>query len=353
MTWRPMVSALALTLVTASVRAESSPPLPPLYPAYAAADALQGLYGVHLPQLSEAFAADAASLSNTTRAYCADTASLGDILRAWRTARLSWLRLSTPAVGPIISRRVQRQVDFWPVRPALLERALSSKAQTQADLDRIGGPAKGFPALEELLDRPDSRPYCAYMMLIAEELQREGATLRQEFAELARRDWASDEGAAQAAFAEWLNQWLAGLEALRWTQIEQPLLKGATAARPQRLPFARRQFSDNLADWQAQWGALQMQGQLSAGALARAPQPGKDLIAIEALLRGKGHIRMADDWQTAMDRVTKQMQKLGPQADPLSLKSLAQALKQLSTLYQTDVASALDIPMTFSGADGD
>ena len=38
----------------------------------------------------------------------------------------------------------------------------------------------------------------------------------------------ADDPSGQARFSEWVNQWLAGWERLRWIEIEQPIQKART-----------------------------------------------------------------------------------------------------------------------------
>ena len=99
------------------------------------------------------------------------------------------------------ARRSQRQIDFWPTRPALLAKALARAPKTLADMESVGTPAKGFPAMEQLLAAPPSPAHCPYLVLVAEGIEAEAVALRTGFDALAARDWTSDEDAARSAFA--------------------------------------------------------------------------------------------------------------------------------------------------------
>src|SRR5690606_26824594 len=100
-------------------------------------------------------------------------------------------------------------------------------------LERVGAPAKGLPALEWLLWDPAVPTHsagCRYAVGLAQDVQREAEALAKAHAELAAR-WlsgAEEEGddAAQrieARAAEAINRWMGGLEALRWQQLGKPL----------------------------------------------------------------------------------------------------------------------------------
>ena len=323
------------------------------FPYYSGEDALQGLYAQHLPPLARDFETQARALTAAARQHCAGPAAPAALKDAWRRALLAWDALSTPALGPVIERRSQRQIDFWPTRPALLAKALARAPKTLADMESVGTPAKGFPAMEQLLAAPPSPAHCPYLVLVAEGIEAEAVALRAGFDLLAARDWTSDEDAARSAFAEWINQWLGGLERLRWAHIEQPVQKARTAGKGHAPEFARMAAADNAAEWHAQWKALLAQARLSAAQRAQPPQPGQGLVPIEALLMGKGHIALAQRWGQALDRADAAIAALPAKAGEKELMALSKTLKGVTTLFQAEVAAALDVPLGFSDADGD
>ena len=323
------------------------------FPYYSGEDALAGLYGHHLPPLARDFEAQAQALTTAARQHCAGPAATVALKDAWRKALLSWQTLSSPALGLVIERRSQRQIDFWPARPALLAKALERAPKTLTDMESVGTPAKGFPALERLLaDRP-SPAHCPYAVLLAEGIAAEATALRSGFDALAARDWTDDEDTARTAFAEWINQWLGGLERLRWAHIEQPVQKARTAGQGHTPEFARLAAADNAAEWRAQWRALRAQALLMPGQRAQPPQPGQGLLPIEALLMGKGQIALAQRWAQALERADAAMAALPAKAGEKELMALSKTLKGVTTLFQAEVAAALDVPLGFSDADGD
>lgn len=348
---RRMCATLVGGLMLVSAHAQSGGPL--AFPYYSGEQALQGLYEQQLPPRARAFEADARALTRAAQQHCSGTASQAAVREAWRQALLSWQALSTPALGPVIERRSQRQIDFWPTRPALLDKALKSTPQSLADMERVGTPAKGFPALEQLLDRKPDPAQCPYLALLAEGIETEAGALRTSFDALARRDWTDDESTTRAAFAEWINQWLGGFERLRWIHIEQPVQKARTAGPGHRPEFARRLAADNLAEWRAQWQALRAQARLTPEQQAQPPQPGQGPIPIEALLMGKGQIALAQRWAKVLDNADAAITHLPAQPSAAMLMALSKTLKGVTTLYQTEVAAALDVPLGFSDADGD
>jgi hypothetical protein len=68
---------------------------------------------------------------------------------------------------------------------------------------------------------------------------------------------------------------------------------------------------------------------------------------------GKGQIALAQRWGTALDAADAAMQRLPAKPSDAALMALSKTLKGVTTLYQNEVAAALDVPLGFSDADGD
>lgn len=329
-------------------------------PYYSAEQAMQGLYTHHLPPLARDFQAQADRLAETTAQHCKGQATLSALRAQWQNTLVSWETLSTPAVGPLIARRSQRQIDFWPTRPDLLRRSMEKAPNTLADMERVGTPAKGFPAFELLLSQwnasrqPTPAPACRYAELVAQGIATEARALNDELGQWATKEWEDEPEVTTASLAEWVNQWLAGLERLRWAHIEKPITTHQTtgnAAKGTPVPYARLDRDSSLRDWRAQWQSLLTQGRLPAG--AQPPAAGQALVPMEALLMGRGQLALAQKWGQALDQVTAGMDKLTPRSSERELLALTKSMKAVTVLFQNEVAAALDVPLGFSDADGD
>jgi uncharacterized protein len=195
-------------------------------------------------------------------------------------------------------------------------------------------------------------------VLVAQGIGAEARTVATELDALARRDWSESPEAAGIAFGEWVNQWLGGLERLRWAHMEKPLQahrtsgEGNSGAR-QPIEFPRLTREANLADWRAQWQSLKAQARLRPGQYAQPPVPGQALVPIEALLIGKGQLALAQRWARSLDAVDAGMAALSPSSGERELLALTSQMKAVTVLYQNEVAAALDVPLGFSDADGD
>lgn len=372
---RTLLVTLAVLANTAMTRLHAQEAAP--MPVFSGANVMQSLYGAHLPHQARLFLATSETLLAQTRTICdaPENTSINDVHAQWLNTLLAWERLTTPALGPVLTRRSQRSIDFSPTRLPMLTRALALQPQALADMGPIGTPAKGLPAMEHLLRQAMSQrgpvaglsrgplPHCRYLSLLAEEISNEAHALQTELQVAAKTDWATQPEVTHAAMQEWLNQWLAGTEKLRWAEIEKPVREAQTRAdqtkttSPQAAPaFAprfTRQSPTHLVAWRTQWTSLLAQARLEKGRLAERPMAGQTLIPIDALLLSKGHLALTERWHKALDQVDAELALLTASSSDRALLSVAQALKKVTLLFQTEVASALDIPLGFSDADGD
>ncbi|MBX3609880.1 MAG: imelysin family protein [Hydrogenophaga sp.] len=317
-------------------------------PFYTSPDAVAGFHRGHTVPLAQAFADRSAALVLALQQHCAGGPGIEPARAAWTQTMLAWERLSAVAVGPLIERRSLREIDFQPMRPDLLKRMLAREPKSLADMARVGTPAKGLPALEHLLwvaPVTAGSPACSYSVLAAQAVQAEADALHQAFAALAADP--PQEEASVPAFSEWVNQWLGGLERLRWANMEKPLREAAT--RGGAPAFPRAASGQTAAAWAQAWGSLRA---VAVQGAAPVPAPGQGLITIETYLRGRGHLALADRWRDAVLQADGAMKNASPD-QPARVDAAATALKSLTALMQRDVSTAMEVGIGFSSADGD
>jgi len=314
--------------------------MPPAY--------VQGLQiGWYAPRSRE-FGASAHALLDATSAYCAGE-PLAPARDAWRSALLAWDRVGTVAIGPLIERRSARRIDFGAVRPALLARAIETHPASEADMERIGSPAKGFAALEALLwpsAATRGTPACDYAVQAATDIAREADALAGAFDPAGRAE--PDEEATVAAMAEAVNQWIGGLDTLRSVAFERPLRERQARGRSP-LQFARDASGASAAERDARWQSLAALAVFEGG---EAPAPGAGLVPLEPYLRGKGLNPLADKLVAAVRRAGRAVEATH-RATPATVQAAALALADLKALVETEVAPALEIRVGFTEADGD
>jgi predicted lipoprotein len=321
-------------------------------PSYTPAHFMQGLHRRWTTPRAEEFAAQARVLVPALRGLCeAEPSRAAQPLRVarehWRSTATAWERLSAVAVGPLIERRSLRQIDFAPTRPRLIEKAIAAEPRDGAAMERIGTPAKGLPALEWLLWTRPAAPRsaaCRYAVAVAGEVEREATALAASFRELAGRSIeAWDDTAAVDGMNEFLNQWVGGIERLRWPQMEKPLRSGSSDELP------RAASRTTAASWAAHWQAVRA---LAVFQDQTVPTPGAGLVPIETYLRGRGHNALADRLVQTVKRVDARVKAATPSAPPKVLAA-ARELAGLKRLAEEELAPALEVRIGFSDADGD
>jgi len=329
-------------------------------PFYGPPDVVQGAWRRwYLPRARD-FVQRAQALATALSTQCAAPAGDGTALAAarlaWGEAAVALGRLSSVAVGPLLQRRTLRQIDFTPTRPELIRRAIAQTPADAAALERIGTPAKGLPALEWLLWTQPAAAVapgtsaCRYAQLLADDVLAEAQALAQAFAALAEaQPEPDDEQAGQAAavaMSELVNQWVGGVERLRWPLMEKPL-RSAPKGRPPAYPRAASGLSREA--WVAQWQGLRV---LAVAPDDEVPQPGRDLVSLETYMRGRGLNPLADRWAATVRKVDEAMAVVRPDA-AASVQAASKAVADLKQLAEAELAPALDIRIGFSDADGD
>ena len=242
-------------------------------PYYRADDFVAGAHrGWFAPRARE-FEAEAGQLRDQLQSACSAApqrdSALCEIRGRWRRTALAFDRLAGVSVGPLLSRRSARQIDFWPIRPEAVTRAILSAPRDLRALERIGTPAKGLGALEWILwfrPGPRGQDACGYAALLAEELYQEARALAQAFGELAQRDWNEQPEQAATAMAEIVNQWVGGLETLRWQRMDRPRRSGAGKTR-----YPRQAGGIAAQSCSARWEALAALGVLHEDRAEPAP----------------------------------------------------------------------------------
>lgn len=311
------------------------------------AAAIQSVYRHWAAPRAAELVAASARLRPALQAVCEAPAGQADAAlqqaRAqWLASMQSWERLSAVAIGPLVERRSQRQIDFSPTRPHMIGKAVKSAPASAADMELIGTPAKGFPALEWLLwvkPLQPASPECRYAVELAAEIEREAQALdaayRQAAAQLA------DASSAASAMSELVNQWVGGIERLRWSNLEMPVRVAITTGR-ETADYPRRDSGASATVWAAEWSALR--------ALASSPPEG--LLALESILRARGSAGLADALAEAVGQADASMRGLtGTDRD--RVLAAAEQLAALKRLVESDVAPALGVSIGFSDADGD
>ena len=335
-------------------------------PFYTPSDFIQGLYRHGFPDRGAEFAQQAQSqvsaLNQLCSAKAADrTSALKEARAQWQMTAMAWDRLSAVAIGPLLKRRSQRQIDFTPTRPELIKRAILSEPADALAMERIGTPAKGFPALEWLLwTRPDpgtlpNTPACHYAQQVALEIQTEATALGRDFETLAAPAIFADREVVTVAMNEMVNQWIGGLERLRWTQMEKPLMRALSAKTDALRPpdFPRSASGSAVQSWAAQWKGIAW---ITLAPETPPPLPGEGALSLEIYLRGRGMQALANKLVVLARKVEVTLPSTASAAglpEKTEILAATKALAELKRFAETEMAAALDVNIGFSDADGD
>ena len=264
---------------------------------------------------------------------------------------LAWERLAAVSVGPLVERRSARAIDFWPTRPAQIQRLLDDGLlgiTTMAQLDTVGATARGLPALEWLLWKTDGRePANTYAYLLAQQVAAESQALLAGYQALVSTPWT--EVQARALYGEWFGQAVGGLDQLRIKKMASN-----SRAKDSSL-WVRGLSSQTAAAWWAQAQGLQafLVGSPTSQAAARAFHADLPVAGtVNGLLLGRGH---APESEALLDS-TQAMLRLVQAARPGNAVSVHQAqavLAQLSAQLGKLAETVLNITLGFTDADGD
>lgn len=268
----------------------------------------------------------------------------------------SWWALQSVMLGPLIDRRTARRIDFQPIRPATLQTVLSSLSRPgvpldeQVPLDEVGAASKGLGTLTWMWwerPKPQQGQHCEAAQVLTADVLHELSGLVADQTVLLTAQGETDvvsEAADQGA-ESLVNQWLGGIEALRWREVGKPLASGKPGLPP---AFLHRSSGLTLTSWHAHWQGLR---QITVG--PSAPSDGQ-VISVEAYLRGRGLNPLADRLLAHVRVVDGALPPLrAGQPSVSQARRLVVALTRLKALAEEEIAGALQVNIGFSDADGD
>jgi predicted lipoprotein len=267
----------------------------------------------------------------------------------WVATMLAWERLAAVAVGPLLELRSARAIDFWPTRPAQIQRLLESGNVTSVQqLETVGATARGLPALEWLLWKTDGSGNArAYASVLAQQVLAESQALQAGYQNLASTE--REEEDAWALYGEWFGQAVGGLDQLRIKKMV-PDTRGKDSA-----PWVRGVSGQTAAAWLAQAQGLQafLVGSPAAQAVTQAATPGWPVAgSLNSLLLGRGHLRHSLTLQARTATMLRTVQVARP-GNAASVRAAQVALAQLSAQANALAGDVLAITMGFTDADGD
>jgi predicted lipoprotein len=309
---------------------------------------VQGLLEQHLLPSSTALLQAAQALA---RSLAQPGVPWAEHRALWVKTMLAWEYLAAVAVGPLLERRSARAIDFWPTRPAQVQRLLQSglgNITTVAQLDTVGASARGLPALEWLLWKTDGSGHALhYASLLAQQVEAESTAMLAGYKTLASTE--REDSDAWTVYGEWFGQAVGGLDQLRIKKLVADT-RGKDSA-----PWVRGVSGQTAACWQAQASGLQafLVGSPATQAATEAATPGFPVAgSLNSLLLGRGHMTASQTLLTRTATMLRAVQAARP-ANAASLRNAQTALAQLSAQANGLAGEVLEITMGFTDADGD
>jgi len=311
---------------------------------------------------------------------CGEPAARGPALvaarRAWHDSLFTWRQLEALQLGPTLTRRTSKTIDFWPTRPAVIDKAVQmtaelpvAGAQAEQAMMQWGSAAKGLPALEWLLFPESDGPApitrdagtCRYAQRISLALADEAAQLHAAWREQAAR-WHAQPPPAQRALSDTLNLFVGSIELLRGKK----LAKGAEMQARVREGGAQAIRTKGLDAFDSlRSGTTREMLWAHADALAQlllGRTPGlaftrdAPALGLDDLLAQRGHAAQASVLVPAVQRMRQALRALPAdprQWTPTRVRGAADSLAALRRAIDPAVAQALGVTITFTDADGD
>ena len=289
----------------------------------------------------------------------------------WVEATRSWRELEALQLGPTLSRRSSRTIDFWPTRPGVIEQAALMTASApasgpQADdlMQRWGTAAKGLPALEWFLfpEAGQAAPlwrspaHCLYARRVAMGVASESAVLLMAWErEAARWPTATPED-VQRAIGETLNLMVGSCELLRGKKMQKGARVQAMGGPEGRLTMAfdAARSGNTRRFLLAHFDAL---AQLTIGRSPQLPYLREGpTVGLQGMLQKAGLSSEAAPLLPAVQSARRALSALP--ADPKQwtvarTDTAAAALRSLREVIDPPIARALQVKITFTDADGD
>lgn len=330
---------------------------------------LQHLANRVLLPLTEEFATAAEKLSAASHAYCRDRSDLQSVRIAWRDTQSAWQPLEMLQIGPTIERRSQRHVNFWPVRPKLLEPLLADAEPVEpATLETLGAAGKGLPALEYLLfaegtadsaqKKMPAKTHCNALQALSIQLRDEALGLAADWRQpnggfarqLAEAEQHPQDGAfasADQALGDVLNLLIAGLDAVKTRKLGKPLEKSGNEAALERIESWRSGTSldhvrDNLRGFEMVFFGGAKDGMGLDDYLTAIERPGLARVVRQEFNATRKAL--------AAIRVPLRQALMSQRNET---EALYKSVSRLQHLLETEVADALEVDLEFNANDGD
>lgn len=360
------INGLAVTAIASTLAACSPAPEERLLESTANASLLPAYMG---------FADTATQLASATQRFCeAPSEETLDASRElWRNSAVAWSGLQVKHFGPVTVDNVSWKIQFWPDRKNLVARKMEAflqngEAITTQSIADASVVIQGLNALEYLLFdekagqlaryQQDDHRRCDALQAIAAHQQNVSRALYES--------WLPDHGNylktfthpgkdnisfpdTQLAVATLIESLVEGAELVGRDKLSRPMGSDRKPAIPQ--PYM-------LEWWRSGFSAQSILSSLNA--MQRLFLADK-LYGLDDYLRDQGQTALADEISAAFERCIAAAQnldgslfeQLSSGADTRKEQALLSEVQALLLLLKDELPAALNITLSFNGADGD
>lgn len=306
----------------------------------------------------------AVDLAASVDALCGTrtAANLETAREAWRAFRVPWKESEAFQLGPVVDLRVDRAVDFWPLRAADVEEVLAgTDTIDDAFIDGLGVTRKGMPVLEYLLFEPadalaalsagdtESRR-CVYARAVARDVAQQTQVLLSAW-EPSEGNYAGTliEGDQAAALTQIVSALLSHVQIVEGSRLAKPSGRqdgGVPQPASVEAPYA----SNALADLAACVDGVEnvyLSRRGDADGLGLSDAVARVAPDLDPLIRSQ-----IDELRTSIRAIPAPLATAVVEAGPAVETSFV-AAKELLRLLSADMSVALGTTPTFSDNDGD
>ncbi|GAB3478128.1 imelysin family protein [Marinomonas epiphytica] len=187
------------------------------------------------------YAQSAQALKNSIDQLCAvpSTSTLSQAQNDFRQNALDWQQIQWLNFGPVTYFMRYYAFEYWPDKKGVTQRQLRSLSQTPEKMQEpkfwhsASIAVRGLTAVESLLFHPDFTPadntdHCHLLTEVAEHHRETTQAVAQEWQNTTPESWVfaeedSDFNPSQAAFEQYLQQWVEHMSAVKDAKLETPI----------------------------------------------------------------------------------------------------------------------------------
>lgn len=319
---------------------------------------------VYLPALEE-LAQRMPALVTATELLCAapDATRHSAAQMAWRAARVPWKHLEAMAIGPVMSLRVDAELDFWPARTTDIEAELAQTTPIDATyIGGLGATRKGLPVIEYLLfgdlGRLTGRT-CDYVTALARRASERATALADAWRPTGGNYRAElvDAGAGSTMYGsigevinDTGNALIISIENAEGIKLAKPLgRRDGGIAQPDTVESrfadnARTDLLDSLAGARAVYTSSYA-GVTSPSSFASYVRARDAALDDEVLAQFSACEDVVTSWPLPLDELVV--------TAPAPAVAAFDCTKQLLNIIKADVAGLIGVTPTFGDVDGD